>query len=215
MSEETEMPAEKPQSMKINAKKFNLAGSVVIDGEINNQLGIGIHSQFDTAVQSALKLNRNHVQLIIDSYGGSTNILSKIISAMQIHRPNPEFKYVGFAAGACYSSAFILLQHCDWRVALNSSTFLCHYGNVHLINSSFSALLSDRETFLDIYSSMASYPFDAVIRRSGQSFETLKRLADINISISAKSALEYNFIDEIIDCVPEKSTKVDLVLGFK
>jgi len=214
MNEETEMPAEKPQITKINVKKFNLGGSVVIDGEINNQLGIGIHSQFETAVLSALKLNRNHVQLIIDSYGGSVKILSKIISAMQIHRPNPEFKYVGFAGGSCYSAAFILMQHCDWRVALNSSTFLCHYGNVHIVNSSFSALLSDRETFLDIYSSMASYPFEAVVRRSGQSIETLKKLADINISISAKSALEYNFIDEIIDCVPTRSTKIDLILGF-
>ena len=86
-------------------------------------------------------MNKNYVILIIDSFGGIVAILNKIIGLMHLYRLKPDFKYVGVAMGTCYSSGFNLLQNCDWRVGLSSSSFVFHFGSKSWVTKLYLTLL--------------------------------------------------------------------------
>jgi len=209
-------PTEKPENAKkissIDTNKFNSQGMIIIDGEFNYQLVRNIHTQFEAAIQAATKMNRNYVILIIDSFGGSVDVLNKIIGLMHLYRPNPDFKYIGVAIGVCHSSGFILLQHCDWRVGLSSSSFMYHFGSKRLNNQALSNALSNPEWYLKSENSYLTSCLRSISRRSGQSIEFLKVIAKIETQMTPEIALEYNFIDEIKECIPERSTKVEFTL---
>lgn len=209
-------PPEKPENVKklssIDTTRFNSQGMIIIDGEFNHQLAGNIHTQFESAIQAATKMNRDYVILIIDSIGGFIAILNKIIGLMHLYRPKPDFKYVGVAIGLCNSSGFNLLQNCDWRVGLSSSSYVFHFGSKRFGNQALSNAISDPEWYLKSeYSYLTSW-LQIISKRSGQSIEFLKMIARMETQMTPEIALEYNFIDEIVDCTPERSVKVEFTL---
>ena len=191
---------------------LNSRGIVLINGEFDFDFGVQIYSQFEAAVQSALRMNRDYVQLNIDSNGGQLLVLNSAITAMQTFKPNSDFKYVGVAMGTCYSSAFNLLQHCDWRVGLRSSMFKFHFGASGLSNRALASIAHDPDWFIKYMAPLSTNVLKPVITRSGQDIELLAKFAVLETTFTAEMALEYNFIDEVVDCVPKVSKKVPFLL---
>lgn len=213
MKDESQIFAEDGEIVPENKNNYlNSRGIVLINGEFDFDFGVQIYSQFESAVQSALRMNRDYVQLNIDSNGGQLMVLNSVISAMQTFKPNNDFKYVGVVMGSCYSSAFNLLQHCDWRVGLRSSMFKFHFGSSALGNRSLAAIAHDPDWFIKYMAPLSTNVLKPVITRSGQDIELLTKFAVLETTFTAEMALEYNFIDEVVDCVPKVSKKVPFLL---
>lgn len=131
--------------------------------------------------------------LIIDSFGGIVAILNKIIDLMHLYRLKPDFKYVGVAMGTCYSSGFNLLQNCDWRVGLSSSSFVFHFGSKKLGNQALSNTLTDHEWYLKSeYSYLTSW-LRIISKRSGQSIEFLKVIARMETQTTPENRIGLQF----------------------
>jgi hypothetical protein len=79
-------------------------------------------------------------------------------------------------------------------------------------NQALSNTLTDHEWYLKSeYSYLTSW-IRIISKRSGQSIEFLKMIARMETQMTPEIALDYNFIDEIVDCTPERSTKVEFTL---
>jgi ATP-dependent protease ClpP protease subunit len=198
-----------PPKKRINFKKYNENGMIVVFGRFNQNMWLHAHEQFEAATQAAVKRKKNHAHIIIDSPGGAVTTLNRMIGCMHLYRPKPDFKYVGHVINKCCSAAFILLQYCDWRVSLSMSQFMFHFGRTELTNSSLSTLLTNSDQFLSNFNSRLNYLITTVAARSGQSHERLARIAQFDTLFSAQSALELNFIDEIVQSVPTASTNIE------
>ena len=128
---------------------------------------------------------------------------------MPFYQPGKDVRYIGRVIGVCFPHAFLLLQQCDWHISLNASRFLFNLSRMPLHNSSLTTLFADSTEFVNNYNSLLNNIITTVATRSGQSYEILAKTAQCDTIFSAQSALELNFIDEIVESVPTTSTRID------
>jgi len=190
-------------------KQFNSKGIVVLIDDPRLDMSTSAYIQFEAATQAANQLKKNHITIFIDSFGEDSSLIQQLIGCMHFYRPKKDFKYIGRAIGVCFSHAFMLLQQCDWRISLNASRFLFNLGRMPLPNSSLTTLFADSTEFVNNYNGLLNNIITTVATRSGQSHEILAKIAHFDTIFSAQSALELNFIDEIVESVPTTSTRID------
>jgi ATP-dependent protease ClpP protease subunit len=163
---------------------------ILVYGDFNSAL----EEQIIACLQHAKMLGLPAVTLLIDSFGGDTNSLNSIISVLK----DSPVRHVGVVMGAACSSAMLLLQGCDYRMAQPLSTMLCHWGGVSFGNTELAALMrGDLDPVLTVIQLRQSL-FDTIQQRATCSPEILREYHDDEKLITAKIALELGLIDEII-----------------
>jgi ATP-dependent protease ClpP protease subunit len=185
--------------------EYNNRGQVFVVGNFNDMLSDYSGKQFLDANESSINLGRDYTTILIDSQGGSVTVLHRLVYCMHTFRPNPKFKYVGYAAVQAGSAAFDLLQYCDWRVSHPGTHFTIHYGNISMSNYDQAMLYENSSKALKYHKKRIEGVLDLYEKRSKLSRAQLHNLCKGDTRLTASEALEYGFIDEIIPVAPEKT----------
>jgi ATP-dependent protease ClpP protease subunit len=191
-------------------KKFNEQGKILVFGEFNHDMGGYAPEQIQAAVASAQRLGRDHALFIIDSTGGRVDSLQRFLGAMHMFRPSADFRFVGFVAGQAGSAAFILLQHCEWRVAHLDSTLLVHYGSSRLNRTDMSHLQVATDEALQYERLRNREMLEYMARRSGKcSVAQIHALCKADLPLTASQCLAHGFLDEVLSTMPQVSVRPD------
>ncbi len=133
------------------------------------------------------------VTIRINTTGGSTDSTCTIHDALKLY----EGETTGLVIGKAYSGGSMILQACKKRVITKNSTMLIHYGSERL----------DREELLDVnkrkkvlskLTEMKTVTESFFFNRSKAKQKDLRALLKRDCIISAKEALKYDLVDEII-----------------
>ena len=204
LHESNKLVTEEEQYLQ-SISEFNDRGQVFINGTMNELMSDFSAKQFLDANESSIKLGRNYTTIVIDSLGGSIITLQRLVYCMHTFRPSVEgFKYIGYAAVQASSAAFDLLQHCDWRVAHPGTFFHAHYGTISMSNYDQAMLYENSSKALKYQKRRVESVLDLYEKRSNLSRLQLHNLCKADTKFTAKEALEFGFIDEIIHVAPAK-----------
>jgi ATP-dependent protease ClpP protease subunit len=192
------MPSQYTDSFQRAAKEAAVTGKVMVHGGFNLEMQSLVLDCIYIAKQSLLFQKKKWCQLIIDSNGGSTDVLNSIKFAML----DSGLKYHGIVQAKARSCGFDLLQACNWRSALSNSEILVHYGSDRLSNNQLSGLIENHEYVINYHQiRLAQYVTDLAMR-SGLSREKIHELNRFERNILAEEALSLGLIDEVIWKVP-------------
>ncbi len=156
-----------------------------------------------------LKLRARDIKeaiFLIDSAGGSNCSFASIKGAML----TSGLTFTGIVLGRACSNAFQLLQQCNKRIAVVDSVLIFHWGSQVLDNQQLAALISGDTWPIEHALNIELVTAQSISERTGVSVEQLKDFAWQEREFSAQEALKMNFIDEILQEVPQN---VELVLS--
>jgi ATP-dependent protease ClpP protease subunit len=184
--------------------EFNSKGKVLITGSFSNSLMADFAGhQFIEANEAAVNLGLSYTTILIDSEGGSIATLQKIVSCMDMFRPNSDHKYIGYTTVQAVSAAFDLLQYCDWRVCYPGTSLLLHYGSMNITNYEQAMLYENPRKAMKYQLARLDDTLKLYARRSKLNKTQLHDLCKSDARITGRQALEFGFIDELIEVAPE------------
>lgn len=178
------------------------SGVISIVGRFDEDMAEVVMQAILIAKNNLLSQRKEWVTFLIDSNGGSIATLDTIHAAMY----QSGLKFKGVVQSKARSCGFLLLQYCNWRVALSTSSILFHFGYRPLYNSELTAIVEDTEWVLNHYKMQLNLWIDQVSERTGLSREAIIDLGKYERDILAQKALEMGLLDEVINSVP-KSVK--------
>jgi ATP-dependent protease ClpP protease subunit len=183
--------------------EFNEKGKVLITGSFSSSSMAELAApQFIEANETAVKLGRNYTLILIDSEGGSIATLQKLISCMDMFRPNSEHKYIGYVTVQASSAAFDLLQHCDWRVAYPGTSLGIHYGTMNLTNSEQAMLYENPRKAMKYQLDRLDDTLELYVRRSNLTKTQLHELCKAESRLTGRQAFKFGFLDELLEVAP-------------
>lgn len=184
--------------------EHNERGQVIISGSFNEMLSDFSGKQFLDANEAAVNLGRDYTTIVIDSQGGAVTVLHRLVFCMHAFRPNSEFKYIGYAAVQAGSAAFELLQYCDWRISHPGTHFTIHYGTASISNYDLAMLYENPSKAVMYHKKRIEGVLDLYEKRSKLTRSQIHNLCKADTRLTAKEALEYGFLDEIVPVAPTK-----------
>ncbi len=203
-----------PMDYIVTLDEFNRRGKILVNGSFDKNMSDWAAKQVKNSCEAAVELGLGYVMFVIDSQGGSTTTLQRFVSYMEMFRPNPDFKFVGFVSVDAHSAAFELLQYCDWRVAHAGASLWGHYGKASISNADQVKLYENSKDSLAYEKARIKETLRAYSKRSGLSEKQVHQFLKNDLPVTAQQALELGFIDEIVDNIPVKSIKPDFSLNF-
>lgn len=180
------------------AKAMAQIGKVPVYGPFNNEMQLLVTECIFIAARSLLPQKKKWCTLIIDSNGGSIDVLNGIRSAMI----ESGLKFRGLVQSRARSCGFDLLQYCHWRVATSNTNLLLHYGGSGLDNGELSAIMEDHEYVIQYHKKRLERSLQDISFRTGVPREKLHEYSRFERNILAEEALELGFLDEVISSVP-------------
>lgn len=196
------------------ARLFNQRARIVVYGAYETHMAGMVETQITQACEAALTLGQTYVTIVIDSRGELTAPINRMLALMEVYRPTPEFRFVGYVMGFAYGRALQLLQYCDWRVAHASALLQLNYGSQTLNNLDQALLYENDPEFLAFERNRAHEEIDAICRRSGLSPARVHELCAKAQPMTARQALALGLIDEVIDNLPTQSTRPEFSLRW-
>ena len=174
-------------------------GTIPVVGPFLPEMQQTVVEAIFVAKASLLPQRKEWVTFLIDSNGGYIDMLNGIRAAMV----ESGMKFRGVVQSKARSAGFMLLQYCNWRVALSNSELLFHYGGAGLWNDELSSIVEDHEYVIKYHKQRLDQMVSDIQARTGLSKETLHDLAKYQRDILAERALEMNLLDEVITSVPK------------
>lgn len=174
-------------------------GTIPVVGPFLPEMQQTVVEAIFVAKASLLPQRKEWVTFLIDSNGGYIDMLNGIRAAMV----ESGMKFRGSVQSKARSAGFMLLQYCNWRVALSNSELLFHYGGAGLWNDELSSIVEDHEYVIKYHKQRLDKMVSDIQTRTGLSKETLHDLAKYQRDILAERALEMNLLDEVITSVPK------------
>jgi ATP-dependent protease ClpP protease subunit len=174
-------------------------GTIPVVGPFLPEMQQTVVEAIFVAKASLLPQRKEWVTFLIDSNGGYIDMLNGIRAAMV----ESGMKFRGSVQSKARSAGFMLLQYCNWRVALSNSELLFHYGGAGLWNDELSSIVEDHEYVIKYHKQRLDQMVSDIQARTGLSKETLHDLAKYQRDILAERALEMNLLDEVITSVPK------------
>lgn len=147
----------------------------------------------------ALSLESNkEISMIINSDGGDVDPGLRLYDLLKFM----ETPVTGVVIGKCHSTALIILQACQKRLATRHSSFLCHFVRSSVtfpVNNGFEQKLksevkkarADQKYFEEILSERTKLSQAEIVK--------LMQEGERDGDISAKRALQLGFLDEIVE----------------
>jgi len=214
MPEDTQSNKEYPSHYLMTLNDFNTRGKILVNGSFDKNMADWAGKQIKTSCESAEEHGLGYAMFVIDSQGGAVETLQRFVSYMEMFRPNPDFKFVGYVSVDAHSAAFELLQYCDWRIAHIGACLWPHYGKLVLANHDQALLYEGNKNALAYEKNRIQETVRAYSKRSGLSAKQVHQILKSDLPLTATQALELGFIDEIVDNIPDKSIKPDFTLKF-
>lgn len=156
-------------------------------------------------IELAKRKGKKTVTLLINSNGGSDDSFTSIKGAME----HSKLEFTGFVTARARSNGFRLLQHCHTRVAVRNATLLFHWGYHKLINSDIAALMDGENGPIDYLVNTRKVIAQEVHQRTGVPIKDLYKYALYERQFLAEDARNMNFIDEIVEDVPDRVQKAE------
>jgi len=177
-----------PEQLTFFGPKTN---SVVVYGEITEHVSIAICSQ----LLELSNLNPDHpIRVYINTPGGNVLDALAIYDIMRIiHNP-----ITTIVMGCCHSAGLILLSGGDYRIATPNSMFFHHQPIASAINMNST---EEVNSLMQQYKWNKKKVDEIIISRTGMSaYEYLQKFGkSVSKYFDAQEALEYNFIDNILE----------------
>lgn len=131
------------------------------------------------------------ITIYMNSYGGSADACTFLIEVIENSRIPIHCKVLSMAA----SAGLYITIACHKRMANKNSIFLLHKGSIR-----FGGNMGEAEDIMDFYKQEIGDIFDdLIIRRTKITKEELKKIRRKETYCLGEQALEYGFIDEIVD----------------
>lgn len=194
--------------------EFNSKGKILVTGVFDQNMADFSIRQLRAATEASVSMGLDHSMFVIDSQGGSTLALQRFVSYFEFFRPSTDFKYLGYVSGEGYSAAFELLQYCDWRVAHSGASLWAHYGKMSIGNQDLSLLSENHHSALAFERSRIKETVRVYSKRSHLPEKQVHQILKNDLPMTASQALNYGFIDEIVDNTPSKSIRPEFSLKF-
>ena len=165
------------------------------------------HSETVILAESLLALNResdNPILLVLDSSGGSATGAHTLTAALGLCK----VPLVGLVITRAYSAGFEILQGCDLRLALPSSSLGAHFSHLrsgmsHLTNATDAKALADHHARILAFKQAGwKLQVASLSARSGLDPDQVETLLKREPVLSAAEALELGFIDAIVGHSP-------------
>lgn len=137
------------------------------------------------------QLDHKPITILINSGGGRTEVLRKIYDVICYIKSPVD----GLAMGGALSAAFRVLQFCRKRLAWANATLLFHPATINVYSGK-----STGKILQEIRNSRKDHLWHLrlLAKRSGCSVDDLKKWSKEERRFTAKEALKYGFIDEIV-----------------
>jgi ATP-dependent protease ClpP protease subunit len=141
------------------------------------------------------------IKLLINSSGGNTSSCIAMRNALKLI----QLDTVGIVLARAHSSAFILLQACDKRIALDGSTLVLHWGGTRFDNNELVAVVAGETWPFDNRRQGNLSIMSEISRRTGVPMDKLIGYANSERYFTAQEALSANLVDEVLssDIPPE------------
>jgi ATP-dependent protease ClpP protease subunit len=183
-----------------SAREMAKIGKIPVFGEFNDEMRVLVVECITIASKALLTQNKEWCTLIIDSGGGIVNVLNTLRTAMH----ESGLKYRGVVSSQAGSSAFMLLQYCNWRSAMVNSSIMFHYGRSGISNEDFVAIMENKpELVLNYHKIRLEHWLSEVSERSGRTREELHEYARLERSFIAQEAFTLGLLDEVISVLPK------------
>jgi len=194
LPEETIFYPEETKKVKIKHLDLTKERVTHLNSEVNSL-------SIDNIIADITKFNtkKGDIYLLIDSPGGSVIDGAKLISVIQ-SSPNPIYCInMGMAA----SMAFMILEHCTKRYALDRSILMAHGASVGVHYQGKLDELVSRYTFLKRFvDKMDRYVAD----RAGIPYTFFKLKSNAENWVDAQDGLAFNYLDNIVSVKLPAST---------
>lgn len=146
----------------------------------------------------AMKLGLGKVTLLINSNGGQIDSIAAIRGAMNLSG----IEFMGVAMGKARSNGLMLLQLCHVRTAIQSTSFMFHWGHYRLDNSDIAALWNGETWPIEHILAYRRAALEEMHTRTGIPTEKLVQFAMFEREFSVTEALELHLIDSIVADLP-------------
>ncbi len=174
-------------------------GIIPVVGRFGEDMQQVVVEAIFVAKAAGLAQRKEWVTFLIDSNGGSADALNGIRAAMV----ESGMKFRGSVQSKARSAGFMLLQYCNWRVALSNSELLFHYGGSGLGNDDLTSIVEDHEYVIRYHKQRLEQVLSDMQNRTGLSRDVLHDLAKYQRGILAEKALGMNLLDEVVTSVPK------------
>jgi hypothetical protein len=208
------MTTEKPFDFLAFVEAYNARAYIVVYGAFDMQMAGMAEKQVQRACAAAVALGQSYATFVIDSRGELGAHLERMQAYMEVYRPHPQFRFVGYVTGFAYGRALDLLQYCDWRVAHVSTSLQMSYGSAQLSNIDQAMLYENDPEFMAYERGRISDMIAVYTRRAGLSVQRVQSLCGNALPFTARQALAMGLIDELIDNLPTRSTRPDYTLRW-
>lgn len=141
--------------------------------------------------------------VLINSTGGANSCYNAIKGALVASG----LRTVGYVLGYALSNAFLTLQLCEKRFAIESADLLFHWGWYKLGNQELASIVAGKTWVLEHVISVQMVETEMVSKRTGIPVKTLMEYALYNRHFTANEGLKLKMIDEIVVAPP---TALDL-----
>lgn len=170
-------------------KRFNFKGDIISDSAkwLYNWLEMPSVSHGDI-INFLSEADGDDVEIYIDSPGGLVNVGSAIYGELR----NYAGKSTAYILGNAGSSASVAMLGADSVVAIPTAAIIIHNtqaraaGDYRIMEEAYAQLKEANESVINAYEI-----------KTGMSRKDLQNLMDKTTRMSAQTALEYGFIDEI------------------
>ncbi len=152
------------------------------------------------------------IKILINSSGGSSMSCMAMRNSLLLARMR-EKKSVGVVLSRAYSAAFLLLQSCDTRLAMEGSTLLMHHGSSQLDNNELAAINRGESWPAEHRKRFNDELIEAVQRRTGVTKKKLFEYFDTERYFSAGQSLDENFVDGVVSSYTEIPAEVLTLLS--
>lgn len=170
---------------------LNNENTVILRGPVDE-------NSVSSVITNLNKLDEHKINLYINSPGGSVhhgNVLIEEIRGLQASG-----KKINCIADFAASMAFIILQSCSNRYALNSSVLMQHQMSLVL-----GGPINNVNTYLEYINELSISLNTMQADRIGMDLEEFKKKTDDDWWISGYKAKSYNIVDEIINVNCDRS----------